>query len=321
MKAIVYRRYGSPDVLRLEEVPKPDVKDGEVLVRVRAAAVNPLDWHLLRGVPYIVRPSSGWFTPKRNIPGVDVAGVIETVGRNVTEFQPGDEVFGEKSRSCAEYVCGPEKLFMRKPANLTLEEAAAVPVGAATALQALRDKGNVQPGQKVLINGASGGVGTFAVQLAKSFGAEVTAVCSTPNLDLVRSLGADHVIDYTRQNFTRSKERYDLIIDNAGSRSLLAMRRVLASTGTIVLVGASKGNWIGPIARILGASQLSRFGSQRMVGMLTDIQREDLVFLKDLIETGKVTPVIDRRYPLSEVPDAIRYLETMRARGKVVITV
>ena len=221
MKAIVYRRYGSPDVLRLEEVPKPDVKDGEVLVRVRAAAVNPLDWHLLRGVPYIVRPSSGWFTPKRNIPGVDVAGVIETVGRNVTEFQPGDEVFGEKSRSCAEYVCGPEKLFMRKPANLTLEEAAAVPVGAATALQALRDKGNVQPGQKVLINGASGGVGTFAVQLAKSFGAEVTAVCSTPNLDLVRSLGADHVIDYTRQNFTRSKERYDLIIDNAGSRSLL----------------------------------------------------------------------------------------------------
>ena len=321
MKAIVYRRYGSPDVLRLEEVPKPDVKDGEVLVRVRAAAVNPLDWHLLRGVPYIVRPSSGWFTPKRNIPGVDVAGVIETVGRNVTEFQPGDEVFGEKSRSCAEYVCGPEKLFMRKPANLTLEEAAAVPVGAATALQALRDKGNVQPGQKVLINGASGGVGTFAVQLAKSFGAEVTAVCSTPNLDLVRSLGADHVIDYTRQNFTRSKERYDLIIDNAGSRSLLAMRRVLASTGTMVLVGASKGNWIGPIARILGASQLSRFGSQRMVGMLTDIQREDLVFLKDLIETGKVAPVIDRRYPLSEVPDAIRYLETMRARGKVVITV
>lgn len=321
MKAIVYHRYGSPDVLRLEEVPKPDVGDGDVLVRVRAAAVNPLDWHLLRGMPYIVRPSSGWFKPKRNIPGVDVAGVVETVGRNVTEFQPGDEVFGEKSRACAEYVCGPEKLFMRKPANLTLEEAAAVPVGAATALQALRDKGNVQPGQKVLINGASGGVGTFAVQLARSFGAEVTGVCSTPNLDLVRSIGADHVIDYTRQNFTRSKERYDLIIDNAGSHSLLAMRRVLARTGTMVLVGASKGNWIGPIARILGASRLSRFGSQKMVGMLTDIQPEDLVFLKDLIEAGKVTPVIDRRYPLSEVPDAIRYLETMHARGKVVITV
>jgi NADPH:quinone reductase-like Zn-dependent oxidoreductase len=320
MKAIVYRRYGSPDVLRLEEVPKPDVKDGDVLVRVQAAAVNPLDWHLLRGMPYIVRPTSGWSKPKRNIPGVDVAGVVEAVGRNVTELQAGDEVFGEKTRACAEYVCGPERLFMRKPANLTLEEAAAVPVAAATALQALRDKGNVQPGERVLINGASGGVGTFAVQLARSFGAEVTGVCSTPNLDLVRSIGADHVIDYTQEDFTRSGERYDLIIDNAGSRSLLAMMRVLAPSGTMVLVGASKGNWIGPIARILGASQLSRLGSQKMVGMLTDIQREDLVFLKDLIQAGKVTPVIDRRYPLSEVPDAIRYLETMRARGKVVIT-
>jgi NADPH:quinone reductase-like Zn-dependent oxidoreductase len=321
MKAIVYRKYGSPDLLRLEEVDKPGVNDGDVLVRVRAAALNPFDWHLLRGMPYIVRPTAGWLKPKRNIPGIDVAGVVEAVGRSVTEFQPGDEVFGEKSRACAEYVSGPAKLFMHKPANLTLEQAAAVPVGAATALQALRDKGRIQAGQKVLINGASGGVGTFAVQLAKSFRAEVTGVCSTPNVDLVRSLGADHVIDYTQQDFTRSAERHDLIVDNAGSRSLIAMRRVLAPSGTIVLVGASKGNWIGPIARILGAQQLSRFGSQKMVGMLTDIQREDLVFLKELIEAGKVTPVIDRTYPLSETPAALRYLETMRARAKVIITV
>jgi NADPH:quinone reductase-like Zn-dependent oxidoreductase len=321
MKAIVYRSYGSPDRLRLEDVPKPEAKDGEVLVRVHAAAINPLDWHLLRGMPYIVRPTSGWLKPKRNIPGIDVAGVIEAVGHDVTEFQPGDEVFGEKSRACAEYVAGPAKLFMHKPANLTLEQAAAVPVAAATALQALRDKGKIQAGQKVLINGASGGVGTFAVQLAKSFGAEVTGVCSTPNVELVRSLGADHVIDYNGQNFTRGKERYDLIIDNAGSRSLLAMRRVLAPTGTLVLVGASKGNWVGPIARILGASQLSRVGSKKMVGMLTDIQPEDLAFLRELIEAGKITPVIDRTYPLGETADAIRYLETMRARAKVIITV
>jgi NADPH:quinone reductase-like Zn-dependent oxidoreductase len=321
MKAIVYRKYGSPDVIRLEEVDKPTVNEGDVLVRVHAAALNPFDWHLLRGMPYIVRPTAGWLKPKRNIPGIDVAGVVEAVGRNVTEFQPGDEVFGEKSRACAEYVSGPAKLFMHKPANLTLQQAAAVPVAAATALQSLRDKGKIQAGQKVLINGASGGVGTFGVQLAKSYGAEVTGVCSTPNVDLVRSLGADHVIDYTQADFTRSRERYDLIVDNAGSRSLLAMRRVLAPTGTIVLVGASKGIWIGPIARIFGAQQLSRFGSQQMVGMLTDIQREDLVFLKELIEAGKITPVIDRTYPLSETPAAIRYLETMRARAKVIITI
>ncbi|MGH2428980.1 MAG: NAD(P)-dependent alcohol dehydrogenase [Candidatus Limnocylindria bacterium] len=321
MKAIVYRKYGSPDILELQDIGKPVVKDDEVLVRVHAASVNPLDWHLLRGLPYIVRPTAGWRKPKRNIPGVDVAGVVEAVGRSVTELQPGDEVFGEKSRACAEYVCGPEELFVRKPANLTLEQAAAIPVGAVTALQALRDKGGIQRGQKVLINGASGGVGTFAVQLAKVLGADVTAVCSTPNVDLVRSLGADHVIDYTRENFTRDGRRYDLIIDNVGNHSLLAFRRVLAANGTLVLVGASKGNWIAPIARMLAAQQLSRFGSQKLTGMLTDMNREDLVFLKELIEAGKITPVIDRRYPLSEVPDAIRYLETMRARGKVVITV
>ena len=323
MKAIVYREYGSPDVLGLQEVAKPVPKDDEVLVRVHAASLNPLDWHLLRGLPYIVRPTAGWLKPKRNITGVDVAGVVEAVGRNVTQFQPGDEVFGEKSRACAEYVCGPEKLFVRKPANLTMEQAAAVPVGAVTALQALRDKGRVQPGQKVLINGASGGVGTFAVQLAKSFGTDVTGVCSTANVELVRSLGADHVIDYTRENFTRSRQRYDVIVDNVGNHSLMALRRVLAATGTLVVVGIdpSKGNWIGPLVRMLGAQVLSRFGSRKLGFMLTDMKREDLLFLTELIEAGKVTPVIDRRYPLSEVPDAVRYLETMRARGKVVITV
>ncbi len=320
MKAIVYRRYGSPDVLRLEEVLKPEVKYGDVLVRVHAASVNPLDWHLLRGLPYIVRPTAGWRKPKRNIPGVDVAGVVEAVGKNVTRLQPGDEVFGEKSRACAEYVCGPENLFVAKPANLTLEQAAAVPVGAVTALQALRDKGGFQRGQKVLINGASGGVGTFAVQLAKVFGAQVTGVCSTRNGDLVRSLGADRVIDYTQEDLTRSAQRYDLIVDNVGNRSLSAFRRVLAPKGTLVLVGAAEGRWIAPVARILAAQLLSRSGSQKLVGMLTDMKHEDLAFVKELIEAGKVTPVIDRVYPLNEVPDAIRYLETRRARGKVVIT-
>ena len=323
MKAIVYRRYGSPDILALTDVPKPVVKDGDVLVRVRAASVNPLDWHLLRGLPYIARQSAGWRRPKRNIPGVDVAGVVEAVGRDVTGLQPGDEVFGEKTRACAEYVCGAEKLFVPRPSNLTMEQAAAIPVGGVTALQALRDKGRVQPGQKVLINGASGGVGTFAVQLATFFGAEVTGVCSTRNVELVRSLGADHVIDYTRENFTRSRQRYDLIVDNVGNHSLLALRRALAPSGTLVGVGIdpTRGNWIAPIARILGAQLLSRFGGKKLGFMLAHIEREDLLFLKELIEAGKVTPVIDRCYPLREVPDAIRYLETMRARGKVVITV
>jgi NADPH:quinone reductase-like Zn-dependent oxidoreductase len=323
MKAIVYRRYGSPDILRLQEVDTPTVKDGDVLVRVRAASVNPLDWHLLRGLPYIARQSAGWRKPKRNIPGVDVAGIVEAVGRDVTDLEPGDEVFGEKTRAFAEYVCGPAKLFVRKPPNLTFEQAAAIPVGGVTALQALRDKGRVQPRQRVLINGASGGVGTFAVQLARHFGAEVTGVSSTRNLELVRSLGANHVIDYTRENFTRRRDRYDLIIDNVGNHSLMALRRALSPTGRLVGVGIdpSRGNWIAPIARILGAQQLSRFGDRKLGFMLTDIEREDLLFLKELIEAGEVTPVIDRCYPLSEVPDALRYLETMRARGKVVITV
>jgi NADPH:quinone reductase-like Zn-dependent oxidoreductase len=247
--------------------------------------------------------------------------VVETVGTDVTDLKPGDEVFGEKTRACAEYVCGPEKLFVRKPVNLTLEQAAAIPVGAVTALQALREHGHIQAGHRVLINGASGGVGTFAVQLAKFFGAEVTGVCSAPNVDLVRSLGADHVIDYTREDFTRNGLTYDLIIDNVGTQSLRALGRVLAPTGTAVLVGMAKGNWIAPIVRMLGAKRLSRPDGQKFGFMLADVTRENLQFLTKLAETGKITPVIDRRYPLSEVPDAIRYLETMRARGKVIITV
>ena len=323
MKAVVYRRYGSPDVLRLQDVPDPVPKAGDVLVRVRAASVNPLDWHLLRGKPYIARSQAGWRKPKRNIPGVDVAGVVEAVGSEVTLAKVGDEVYGEKTRACAEYVCGPERLFVPKPRNLTLEEAAAVPVGAITALQAIREKGNVQPGQKVLINGASGGVGTFAVQLAKHFAADVTAVCSTRNVELVRSLGADRVIDYTKESFTRGRERYDVVVDNVGNHGVLALRRTLTATGTLVGVGIdpSRGDWIGPILRIASANFLARFGSRRLAFMLTDIEREDLLYMTELIEAGVVRPVIDRTYPLTEVPDALRYLETFRARGKVVITV
>ena len=319
MKAIVYRTYGSPDILRVEEVPTPAPSDGQVLVRVHAAALNPLDWHLLRGKPYIVRPTSGWRRPKRNIPGVDVAGVVEAVGKGVTDLAPGDEVFGEKTRACAEYVCGSAKLFVRRPANLTLAEAAAVPVGAVTALQALREKGNLQSGQRVLINGASGGVGTFAVQLAKIMGAHVTGVCSTVNVDLVRSLGADAVVDYRHEDFSRTGTRYDLVIDNVGNRSLRSLARALTPSGTAVLVGASKGDWVGPIARMVAAKAMARLGDQRLVGMLTDIERHHLEHVRDLIEAGSLRPVVDRTYPLAETGTALHYLETMRARGKVIV--
>jgi NADPH:quinone reductase-like Zn-dependent oxidoreductase len=320
MKAVLRKDYGEPETLELGEAARPELKDDSVLVRVQASSVNRLDWYFTTGRPWIARLQLGLRAPKSHLIGADFAGTVEAAGKDVTGLAVGDEVYGSRAGAFAEYVVARDGVA-RKPANLSFEDAAAVPVAGITALQGLRDKAKLQPGQKVLVNGASGGVGTFAVQLAKSFGAEVTGVCSTPNLELVRSLGADHVNDYTQHNFTRGKERYDLIIDNAGSRSLLAMRRVLGPTGTIVLVGASKGNWIGPIARILGASQLSRFGGRKMLGMLTDIQREDLAFLKDLIEAGKITPVIDRTYPLSETADAIRYLETMRARAKVIITV
>ena len=321
MKAFVIERYGSPDVMKLREVPKPEPGEDRVLVRVRAASVNAYDWHMLLGKPYLARLGEGLRRPKTTIQGVDLAGVVDAVGPGVTDLKPGDEVFGEKTRACAEYVCGPEKLFVRKPANVSLEQAAAIPVGAVTALQALREHGHIQAGQKILINGASGGVGTFAVQLAKHFGAEVTGVCSTTNLALVRSLGADHVIDYTREDFTRSGLTYDLIIDNVGTQSLRALGRVLSPTGTAVLVGMAKGNWIAPIVRMLGAKRLSRPDGQKFGFMLADVTRENLLFLRELVEAGKITPVIDRRYALSEVPDAIRYLETMRARGKVIITI
>lgn len=321
MKAIVHYKYGSAEVLELKEIEKPVGSDDDILVRVRAASVNPLDWHFMRGVPYVVRMTDGLRKPKGSVRGVDLAGQVEAVGKNVTQFQPGDEVFGSCNGAFAEYVCGGESNFAPKPANLTFEQAAAVPIAAFTALQGMRDKGQIQPGQKILINGAAGGVGTFAVQIAKSIGAQVTGVCSTRNVDLVRSIGADHAIDYTQQDFTRSGQRYNLIFDAVGNRSLSDFRRVLASDGTLVLVGAGNGNWIGPLARPLKALVLSRFANQKLVPLLAKRSQDDLLVLKDLIEAGKVTPVIDRHYPLYEVPEAIRYLEAGHAQGKVVITV
>lgn len=311
MKAVLYQKYGSPDVLELQEVDKPTVTEGEVLVRVHAASVNPLDWHFLRGKPFVVRIFAGLVKPKRKILGADVAGRVEAVGGKVTQLQPGDEIFGNKSGAFAEYLCVPEYGVVLKPANLTYEEAAAVPVAALTALQGLRDKGGIQPGHKVLINGASGGVGTFAVQIAKSFGAEVTGVCSTRNLDMVRSIGADRVIDYSEEDFTQTGGRYDLILDAVGNHSLSDAKRALHANGIYVAVAGSVGR----------ALWIAMTGRKRMVSMLTKSNREDMGFLKELLETGKVTPVIDRRYPLSEVAEALRYLEEGHAQGKVVITV
>jgi NADPH:quinone reductase-like Zn-dependent oxidoreductase len=275
----------------------------------------------MRGLPYLVRISEGVRKPKRSAAGVDLAGDVEAVGKNVTQFQPGDEVFGERGGAFAEYVCGTENKFVLKPANLTFEQAAAVPMAGFTALQALRDRGHVQPGQRVLINGAAGGVGTFAVQIAKAFGADVTGVCSTRNVDMVRSIGADQVVDYTREDFTRSERRYDLILDVAASRSLTDCRRVLDSNGIFVVIGAPDGRWVAFLARVLGAVLLSRFGSRKMLPFLAEFSNADLIVLKELIEAGKVTPVIDRTYPLSETAEAIRYIEEGHARGKVVITV
>src|SRR5574341_403208 len=326
MKAIEYTKYGPPDVLELKEVEKPAPKDNEVLIQVRAASVNPLDWHYTRGAPFMVRTGAGLRKPKNTRPGVDLAGLVEAVGRDVTQFQPGDAVFGARTGAFAEYVCKVEKTLALKPANLTFEQAAAVPVAACTALQGLRDKGQIQPGQKVLINGAAGGVGTFAVQIAKSFGAEVTGVCSTRNVEMVRSLGADHIVDYTREEFTHTGQRYDLVLDNVGNRSFSDFRRVLTLHGTLVFNGggplaASEGRWIGPAAHSLSAILLSRFVSQRVVTFLASVTKEDLLVLKELIEAGKVTPVIDRTYPLRETAEAIRYVEGGHARAKVVITI
>jgi len=323
MKAIVQEEYGPPDVLELREIDKPVVEDDQVLVRVHASSANPADWHFMRGVPYIMRPQSGLGKPKNSVLGRDIAGRVEAVGKDVTRFRPGDEVFANvETGGFAEYACVSEGLLAPKPPNLTFEQAAAVPLAALTALQGLRDAGRVQPGQKVLIIGASGGVGTFAVQIAKSFGADVTGVCSTRNLEMVRSLGADHVIDYTQDDFTQNGRKYDLIFQLAGTRSPSECRRALTSQGTLVLSsGESDGRWLGPVDRIIKAVVLSPFVSQKLGTFLAKPNKEDLQFLKELIEAGKVTPVIDRTYSLSEVPEAIRYLEEGHARGKVVITV
>jgi NADPH:quinone reductase-like Zn-dependent oxidoreductase len=322
MKAVVYHNYGSPDVLKCEEIEKPTAGDNEVLIKVRAASVNPLDWHFMRGTPYVVRIMAGLLKPKVTRLGVDVAGQVEAVGRNVTQFKPGDEVFGACRGAFAEYACTAESALVMKPDNVTFEQAASVQVAALTALQGLRDKGRIQAGQKVLINGAAGGVGTFAVQIAKSFGAEVTGVCSTRNVDMVRSIGADRVIDYTQEDFTKTGQRYDLILDCVGNHSLLTCRRFLTPKGIHVGVGGPSGPWmIGPLARAITGPVLSWFVSQKFLTFMAKSNKEDLTIMRELMATGKVTPVIDRRYKLSEVPEAVRYLEEGHARGKVIITV
>ncbi len=325
MKAIVYTRFGPPEVLHLQEVGKPTPKDNEVLIKVHAASPTVGDWRALRGTPFLVRLMMGPIKPKIKILGGDIAGRVEAVGRNAKQFQPGDEVFGDVA-DCgrggfAEYVCAREDVLALKPANMTFEEAVTVPFGAGTALQGLRDKGQIQPGQKVLINGASGGVGMFAVQLAKYFGAEVTGVCSTSKMDMVRSLGADHVIDYTKEDFTRNGQSYDLILNCAVSHSIFDYKRALSPKGIYVMVGGKRG-----VARLFQTMLLGPFismtGSKKMgyIGM-TKANKEDMAFVKELLGAGKVVPVIDRRYPLSEVPEAFRYLEEGHAQGKLVITV
>ena len=326
MKAVVYTNYGSPDVLEIRDVKKPVPNDDQILIKVRAAAVNPLDWHFMEGTPYIMRlMGTGLRKPKIPRLGVDVAGQVEAVGKNVTQFKPGDEVFGGKTGAFAEYVCArADRAVVLKPASLTFEQAASIPIAAITALQGLRDKGHVQPGQKVLINGASGGVGTFAVQIAKSLGAEVTGVCSTRNLELVRSLGADHVIDYTKEDFTKSDERYDVILDNVGTQPLSGFRHALKPKGICVMIGGggpNDGGLIGPLARPIKALLLSPFISQKMGMFMADLTKEDLTILGDLMQSGKVKPVIDRTYPLSQIAEAMRYLEAGHARGKVIITI
>jgi len=316
MNAIVQNDYGSTSVLKLKEVDNPVVKEKDVLVRVHAAALNAGDVFSMRGSPWLARFSVGFPKPKNYILGWDMAGRIQEVGNKVTQFKPGDEVYGSCSHTLAEYVCAAEDKFAMKPANLSFEQAAAVPSAAITALQGLRDVGKLQPGQKVLINGASGGVGTFAVQIAKAFGAEVTGVCSTRNVDMVRSIGADHIFDYTQEDFTQSGQRYDLILDNVANRSFSDLRRVLTPQGIII---PNSGH--GGMSYVFKAYLLSPFMHQQGSPFMSTPNHEDLVVLKELIEADKITPVMDRTYPLSETPDAFRYLEEDHARGKVVITV
>ena len=325
MKAIVYHEFGGPEVLRLEEIDKPVPKDNQILVKVRALSVNPLDWHFMEGIPYIARPlAMGFLTPTVTQLGVDYAGTVEAVGKNVTEFKPGDEVYGNKFGAFAEYVVATGKALALKPPSVTFEQAASLPVAALTALQALRDTGKIEAGQKVLINGASGGVGTFAVQIAKSFGAEVTGVCSGRNVELVRSLGADHVIDYTKEDFTKRPERYDLIIDNVGSQPLSGLRHVLNPKGRYIAVGGGGVNdsrWTGPLVNVVKMMTLKPVVTQQMQMMLAEMNKKDLDVLIDLIQSGKLKPVIDKTYPFNQLPEAMRYLEEGHARGKVIVTV
>jgi NADPH:quinone reductase-like Zn-dependent oxidoreductase len=311
MRAIVSYAYGD---LTLQEIDKPELDADRVLVRVHAASANPLDFHEVRGTPYFARPLLGMRRPKESRRGVDAAGTVEAVGADVTEFRPGDEVFGSCRGAFAEYVLGRERSLVAKPARLTFEQAAAIPAAGATALQALRDRGNLQPGQKVLVNGAAGGVGTFAVQIAKALGAEVTGVCSTRNVELVRSIGADHVVDYTVDDFTRSGQRYDVIVNAVDSRSSRDLRRALTREGKVVLVA-------GPLRQLLGGVVLGPFRKKKLLPLMANIKKDDLLVLKDMVDSGNVTPVIDRSYPLAETPEAIRYVEAGHARGKVVVTV
>ena len=325
MKAIVQDAYGSADVLELRDIPKPVPKDNEVLVRVHAAGLHRGDWHVMTGLPYLIRivvPALGLRRPKVLVRGMDVAGTVAAVGEHVTRFQPGDAVFGWCDGSFAEYACAPEDHFAPKPANLSFEQAAAVPTSGFAALQGLRDMGEVQPGQKVLVIGAAGAVGLFAVQLAKAFGAQVTGVANTAQVELVRSIGADEVIDYTRDDFADGTRHWDLILDTAGHRSLSQLRRALTPNGTLVIVGSEgRGRWLGGFDRSLRAPVLSRFVGQRLRMLASKPRQEDLQTLRELIEAGKLTPVIDRTYPLREVPEAIRQLEAGHTRGKIVITV
>jgi NADPH:quinone reductase-like Zn-dependent oxidoreductase len=325
MNAIVQDVYGSAGVLKLREVDSPTIGDSSVLIRVRAAGVNVADWAIMSGLPYIARPMYGLGKPKNRVRGTDVAGVVEAVGASVTQFRPGDEVFGWSGHlggAFAEYAAVSEDALVSKPAKLTFEQAAAVPMAGTVALLALRDHGKVQAGQKVLVNGASGGIGTFAVQIAKSLGADVTAVTSTKNVDLVRSIGADHVVDYTKVDFTRTGQRYDFILDNVANRSLSDLRRALTPNGALVPNGGGFDHrWVASGGRLIGAKVSFAFGSQNVLTFIASSKKQNLVALRELIEAGKVIPVIDRTYPLSEVPEAIRYLGKGHARGKLVITV
>ena len=326
MKAIVYQGFGSPDILRCEEIDKPIPGDDEVLIKVRAASVNPLDWKLMKGGPFILRLLLGVGKPKIRRPGVDVAGKVEAVGRNVTQFKPGDEVFGTCRGAFAEYatsrsVPGMKSVLVIKPVEVTFEQAASSPVAALTALQGLRDKGRIQQGQRVLINGAAGGVGTFAVQIAKSFGANVTGVCSTSNVDMVRSIGADQVIDYTQQDLAKSGHRYDIVLDCVGNHSFSEWRRVLKPEGILVGVGAPADVLLSRLlAGLIGALVRSLFVSQKITIIIARANQQDLTTVRELMAAGKVTPVIDKRYRLSEAREAFRYMETGHARGKVIIT-